>query len=136
MADTHVEGITTAVIPAEVLMTIINYYRVVFGPMTWLIKVVILTMLLSMTLQLFIREIPRFLSWTIFLIHAPFIFQGVFRIIPMVDQFILNTDTPEVLSQMARTIHAAHFSSAISAAFMIVLQIIVIIGLQRRAETG
>src|SRR6266511_5681376 len=71
MADTLVSGIGTEVIPAEIRSTIIGYYTVVFGDMTWLIKVVILLLFLTMTVQLFIREVPKVLSWTIFIIHAP-----------------------------------------------------------------
>ena len=134
MADRHVEGIATEVIPAPIITLIIDYYTVVFGPMTWLVKIVILTMLLTMTLQLFIREIPRYLSWSIFITNAPLVFQGVFRIIPMVDQLILKTNTPEVQSQMVRTVHNAHVLSAAGVALMIVLQLIVIIRLQRQAD--
>src|SRR5258705_7163826 len=134
MADSLASGVTTAVIPAPILSTIIAYYSVVFGPMTWLIKIVILLLFLSMTLQLFIREIPRYLSWTIFIIHAPLIFNGVFHIIPMVDRLILNIETPEIQSQMARTIHSAHVISAYSVVLVIVLQLIAIIRLQRQAE--
>lgn len=135
MADTHVEGITSEVIPESVLSLIRNYYTVVFGPMTWLIKIMILLMLLTMTLQLFIREIPWYFRWVIFLTNAPLVFQGVLRIIPMVDQFILNIDTPQVQSQMVRTVHNAHVLSAWGVALMIVLQLIVIIRLQRKAES-
>ena len=99
-----------------------------------LIKVFILLMLLTMTLQLFIREVPRYLSWTIFITNAPLVFNGVFKIIPMADRFILNTATPEIQSQYARTIHSAHVISAYGAVLMIVLQLIVIIRLQRQAE--
>jgi len=134
MADTLASGITTEIIPASVIATIMAFYTVVFGPMTWLIKVFILLMFLTMTLQLFIREIPLYLKWPIFLLNAPLIFNGVFRIIPLVDQFILNTDTPEVQSQMVRTVHDAHMLSAYGTALMIVLQLIVIIRLQRRSE--
>lgn len=41
--------------PRAILASIIAYYTVVFGPMTWLIKIFILLMLLSMTLQLAIQ---------------------------------------------------------------------------------
>ena len=134
MADTHVEGITSEVIPTSIISTIIAYYTVVFGPMTWLIKIVILLMLLTMTLQLFIREIPGYLRWTIFITNAPLVFNGVFHIIPLVDQLILNIDAPEVQSQMVRTVHDAHILSAWGTALMIVLQLIVIIQLQRKAD--
>ena len=106
MADTHVSGITSAVVPASVIWTIMDYYKVVFGPMTWLIKIFILVMLLSMTLQLFIREIPWYFRWLIFLTNAPLVVNGVFHIIPLVDRFILNTDAPEVQSQIVRTVTA------------------------------
>jgi len=135
MADTHVAGIPSPVIPAETISLIIGYYTVVFGPMTWLIKIIILTMLLTMTLQLFIREIPWYLRWTIFLTNAPLVFQGVFRIIPMVDQLILKTDTPEVQSQIVRTVHDAHVLSAWGVALMIALQLVVIILLQRQSNS-
>jgi hypothetical protein len=134
MADRHVEGITSPVIPADVISLIMSYYAVVFGPMTWLIKVFILTMFLTMTLQLFIREIPWYLRWVIFLTNAPLVVQGVFRIIPMVDHLLLNTDTPEVQSQIVRTVHNAHVMSAWAVALMIVLQLIVIILLQRQTQ--
>lgn len=134
MADSHVEGISSAVLPASVLSTIIAYYTVVFGPMTWMIKVVILLTFLSMTLQLAIKDIPWYIRYLIFIVHAPLIINGVFRIIPLVDQFILNTATPEVQSQMARTVHEAHIVSLYGTALTIVLQIVAIIILQRKAE--
>lgn len=134
MADTLASGITSEVIPAPILSSIIGYYTIVFGDMTWLIKVFILLLFLTMTIQLFIREIPWYLKGTIFIVHAPLIFQGVFRIIPMVDQLILNTQTPEVQSQVVRTVHNAHVISAYSAAVVILLQLIVLVRLQRRTE--
>ena len=136
MADTLASGITTEVIPASILLSISAYYTVVFGPMTWLIKIFILLMLLSMTLQLTIKAIPWYLSWIIFITNAPLVFNGVFRIIPMADRFITNTATPEIQSQYARTIHGAHVISAYGTLLMIVLQIIIIIRLQRQAETN
>ena len=135
MADTLASGITSEVIPAPVLSSISAYYAVVFGPMTWLIKVVILLMLVTMTLQLVIKAIPWYLSWTIFITNAPLVINGVFHIIPMADRFITNTATPEIQSQYARTIHSAHVISAYGTALMIVLQLIVIIRMQRQAET-
>jgi hypothetical protein len=134
MADSLTEGITSEVIPASVIAAIINYYSVIFGPMTWLVKVMILLMFLTMTLQLFIREIPAFLRWAVFLTNAPLIFHGVLRIIPMVDQLITNTDTPEVQSQMVRTVHDAHVLSLWGVALMIVLQLIIILRLQKQAQ--
>ena len=135
MADTKVSGITTEVIPASIISTIIGYYAVIFGPMTWLVKVVILVMFVTIILQLFMREIPRYLSWPIAITNIPLIFQGVFKIIPLVDHFIQNTDAPEMQSQIARTVHNAHVLSAYGTAFMILLQIIVVIHLQRRANS-
>src|SRR5437867_240636 len=70
MADTLASGVSSQVIPAPILSSIIAYYTVVFGPMTWMIKVFILLLLLTMTIQLFIREIPWYLSWTIFVTNA------------------------------------------------------------------
>ncbi len=134
MADSLVVGITTDVIPAPVLESIIAYYTVVFGPMTWLIKVFILLMLLSMTLQLTIKEIPWYFRYLIFVTNAPLVFMGVFYIIPLADRFIQNIATPEIQSQSARTIHSAHVTSLYGTALMIVLQLIVIINLQRQAE--
>ncbi len=131
MADSLTSGSTSAVISDEIRSTIIAYYTVVFGEMTWMIKVMILLLLATMTIQLFIREVPRVLSGTIFLVHAPLIFPGVFRIIPMVDQLILNTQSPEVQSQVVRTVHNAHVISAYSAALVIVLQIIILIRLHK-----
>ncbi len=133
MADSHVEGITSAVIPAPVLSTIIAYYTVVFGPMTWLIKIVILVMFLSMTLQLAIKEIPWYIRYVIFLTHAPLTINGVFHIIPLVDRFISQPATPEMQSQFARTIHDAHVLSLYGAVLMVVLQVIAIIIMQRKA---
>ena len=135
MADTLASGVTSEVIPASILSSISAYYTVVFGPMTWLIKFFILLMLLSMTLQLFIKEIPWYLRWIIFITNAPLVINGVFHIIPMADRFITNTATPEIQSQYARTIHSAHVISAYGTALMIVLQLIVIIRMQRQAET-
>lgn len=134
MADTLASGITAEVIPAPILSSIIAYYTVVFGPMTWLIKIFILLLLLTMTLQLTIKDIPWYLSWSIFITNAPLVFNGVFHIIPMVDRFITNTATPEIQSQFARTVHNAHVISAYGTVLMIVLQLIVMIRLQRQAE--
>ena len=91
-------------------------------------------MLLSMTVQLFITEIPWYTRWLIFITNAPLVVNGVFRIIPLADRFITNTATPELQSQFARTIHSAHVISAYGTVLMIVLQIFVIIRLQRQAE--
>lgn len=134
MADTLASGITSEVIPAPILSSISAYYTVVFGPMTWLIKIFILLMLLTMTLQLTIKSIPAYLRWIIFITNAPLVFNGVFHIIPMADRFITNTATPEIQSQYARTIHGAHVISAYAVALMIVLQVIIIIQQQRQAE--
>ncbi|MGC1376566.1 MAG: hypothetical protein WA821_10090, partial [Anaerolineales bacterium] len=134
MADSLVAGVTSDIIPASILSTIIAYYTVVFGPMTWLIKVVILLMFLSMTLQLAIKEIPWYIRSLVFITNAPLIFYGVFYIIPLADRFILNIATPEVQSQSARAIHSAHVVSLYGTALMIVLQLITIIYLQRKAE--
>jgi hypothetical protein len=134
MADTLASGITSGVIPAPVLSSIIAYYTVVFGSMTWLIKVFILLMLLSMTIQLTIKEIPWYIRYTIFITNAPLVFNGVFHIIPLADQFILNTATPEMQSQFARTIHNAHVLSAYGTVLMIVLQVIAMANLQKQAE--
>jgi hypothetical protein len=134
MADTLASGVTSDVIPAPILSSIIGYYTIVFGPMTWLIKVFILLMFLSMTVQLFIKEIPWYIRWTVFLTNAPLVINGVFHIIPLADRFIKNTATPELQSQYARTIHNAHVISAYGTVLMIVLQLFVIIYLQRQAE--
>ena len=133
MADSLASGIALDTIPAPILSSIIAYYTVVFGPMTWLIKMVILTMLLSMTLQLTIKEIPWLLRYLIFITNAPFVFYGVFYIIPLADRLITTTATPEIQSQFVRTIHSAHVASAYAAALMIVLQLFIIIRLQRQA---
>ena len=135
MADTKVSGIPTDVIPASIISTIIGYYTVIFGPMTWLVKIFILLMLLTMTLQLFIPEIPWYLRWIIFLTNAPLVFNGVFHIIPLVDHLILNTDTPEVQSQIVRTVHDAHVLSAWGVLLMIILQLVIIFQLQRKADS-
>ena len=135
MADSRIEGVSSSpMMVGSVISTIMAYYTVVFGPMTWLIKVFILLMFVTMTLQLFIREIPWYLKGVIFLIKAPLILNGVFYIIPLVDKFISNTNTPEVQLQMVWTIHDAHVFSAIGTAVAIILQLIVLILLQRRAE--
>ena len=121
--------------PASILSSIIAYYTVVFGPMTWMIKIFILLMLLSMTLQLAIKDSPWVIRYLIFITNALLVFNGIFHIIPLADQFILNTATPEVQSQFARTIHQTHVISAYAVALMIVLQVIVAISLQRQAST-
>ena len=38
MADTLASGVTADVIPTPILSSIIGYYTIVFGPLTWLIK--------------------------------------------------------------------------------------------------
>jgi len=134
MADTLASGVTSDVIPAPILASIIGYYTIVFGPLTWLIKIFILLMFLTMTLQLFVTEIPWYIRWTVFLTNAPLVVNGVFHIIPLADRFIKNTATPELQSQFARTIHNAHVISAYGTVLMIVLQLFVIIYLQRLAE--
>ena len=134
MADTLASGVTTEVIPTPILLSISAYYTVVFGSMTWLIKIFILLMLSTMTLQLTIKSIPWYLRWIIFITNAPLVFNGVFRIIPMADKFITNTATPEIQSQYARTIHGAHVISAYATLLMIVLQVIILIQQQRQAE--
>jgi hypothetical protein len=135
MADSLVSGITSEIVPPDVISTIMAYYTVVFGPMTWLVKLFILLMFVTTALQLFIREVPWFLKWPIFVINVPLIFQGVFRIIPMVGRFILNADTAETQSQMARTAHDAHVLSAYGTAALIVLQLIVVVLLMTSKDT-
>ena len=135
MADNQSAGITAEVIPAPVIASIMAYYSVVFGPMTWLIKVFILLMFATILLQLFIREIPRALSWAVALTNIPLIINGVFHIIPLVDHFILNTETPEVQSQIIRTVQISHVVSAYGTAFMILIQLIIIYRLMQRTET-
>jgi hypothetical protein len=131
MADTLASGITSAVIPPEILSQIITFYTVIFGPMTWLVKIFILLMLSSMTLQLTIKTIPWYIRWLIFITNAPPVFLAVFYIIPLTDKFILNTATPEIQSQYARTIHSAHILSVSCVALMVVLQLIMVIRQQK-----
>ena len=131
MADSRVAGITATVIPADVLEPIITFYRVIFGPMTWLVKIFILLMLLSMTLQLTIKAIPWYIRYFIFITNAPPVFMAVFHIIPLTDRFITNTASPEMQSQFARTIHTAHIISVSCVAMMVVLQLLTVIRLQR-----
>ncbi len=134
MADRLTEGITSEVIPASVLDSIRAYYTIVFGPMTWLIKIMILALFLTMTLQLFIKAIPWYLSWVIFIIHAPLVLNGVFYIIPMVDKFITNTASPAIQSGYVRTTHDAHVISLCSIIVVIILQIMILLRLQRQVE--
>lgn len=133
MADTLADGVTTEILPTPVLNQMIAYYTVVFGPMTWLVKIFILVMLISMTLQLTIKEIPRWSRWLIFITNAPPVFMAVGYIIPLTDHFIENTETPEVLSQLARTIHTAHLISISAVTLMVILQLINVIRLQKEA---
>lgn len=135
MADNQSAGITADVIPAPVIASIMAYYSVIFGPMTWLIKVFILLMFVTILLQLFIRDIPRVLSWAVALTNIPLIINGVFHIIPLVDHFLLNTDTPEVQSQIVRTVQISHVVSAYGTAFMILMQLIIIYRLMQQSET-
>lgn len=135
MADNQSAGITAEVIPAPVIASIMAYYSVIFGPMTWLIKVFILLMFVTILLQLFIRDIPRVLSWAVALTNIPLIINGVFHIIPLVDHFLLNTDTPEVQSQIVRTVQISHVVSAYGTAFMILMQLIIIYRLTQQSET-
>lgn len=134
MADSLVAGITTETIPAPVLSTIIAYYTVIFGPMTWMIKLFILLFFACLTLQLLIKEIPWYVRWLAFLTNVPLILNGVFFIIPSVDRLILNTETAKVESQVVRAVHNAHLISLFAAGLVIVLQIIMIIRMQRQPE--
>ena len=134
MADNQAAGITAEVIPASIIATIMAYYTVVFGPMTWLIKVVILLMFTTIILQLFIKEIPRILSWAVALTNIPLIINGVFHIIPLVDKFISEPYTPEVQSQIVRTVQISHVVSAYGTAFMILVQLVIIFRFMRQAE--
>lgn len=134
MADSRAAGITTEVIPADVLEPIITFYQVIFGPMTWLVKIFILVMLLSMTLQLAIKAIPWYIRYFIFITNAPPVFMAVFYIIPLTDRFITKTASPEMQSQFARTIHTAHLISVSCVAMMLVLQLITVIRLQKAVK--
>ncbi len=133
MGDVLADGIT-GIIPPAILSDIVTFYRVMFGQLTWLIKVFFLLSLTSMTLQLFIREIPWYLRLTVFITNAPTIFMAVFIVIPMVDRLILNTGTPETQSQLVRSIHTGHLISLSCVCLMIVLQSIIVIYLRRKAE--
>jgi len=134
MADTRASGITAEVIPADILDSIRTFYRVIFGPMTWFVKIVFALGLLSMTLQLFIKAIPWYIRVPVFITNAPPIFMAALYIIPMTDKFILNIATPEIQSQYARTIHNAHIIAASCVALMIVLQLITVIRLRRQTD--
>ena len=52
----------------------------------------------------------------------------------MLDELILKAQTPAVQSQVVQTVHSAHVISAYSAALVILLEILIIIRLQRQAE--
>src|SRR5215813_2969564 len=134
MADTRASGITSDVIPADILDSIRTFYLVIFGPMTWFIKIVFALGLLSMTLQLFIKTIPLFIRVLVFITNAPPIFMAALYIIPMVDKFILNTATPEIQSQYARTVLNAHILATSCVALMIILQLITVIRLHRQGK--
>ena len=134
MADTLPSGITSDVIPAPILSSIITFYTVIFGPMTWFVKIVFTRGLLSMILQLTITAIPWYIRWIVFLTNAPPIFMAMLYIIPLVDRLIANTDTPEIQSQMVHTVYNAHLLAASCVALMIVLQLIIIIKFHRQAE--
>ena len=134
MADTRASGITTDVIPADILDSIRTFYQVIFGPMTWLVKIVFGLGLLTMTLQLTITAIPWYVRFPVFITNAPPIFMAAFYIIPMTDRFITNTASLEVQSQYVRTIHTAHIIAASCVALMIVLQLITVIRLRRQAD--
>ena len=134
MADTLASGTTSDVLPAPILAAIITFYTVIFGPMTWFVKIVFALGLLSMLLQLTITDIPWYIRWTVFLTNAPPIFMAALYIIPLVDRLISNTGTPEVQSQMVHTVYNAHMIAAACVAVMIVLQITTIIRLQKQAE--
>lgn len=133
MADTLASGTPTGVIPDEIRSTIIAYHTVALADMTWRIKIVILLLLVIMAIQHSLHDVPKLLSGTILVSHAPSIFQGVFRIIPMVDGLILNKQSPQVQSEIPRTVHNAHVISAYIAAMMIMLEIAVIILLQSKS---
>jgi hypothetical protein len=134
MADTRGAGYTADTIPAPILASIMTFYQVIFGPMTWLVKIVILLMLLSMTLQLTITAIPWYIRFVIFITNAPPVVMAVSYIIPLTDKFILNADTLEIQSRYANTILDAHILSASCVALMVVLQLITVIRLQRQAS--
>ena len=131
MADTLARGTTS--VPAPILSSIITFYTVIFGPMTWFVKIVFALGLLSMILQLTITDIPWYIRWIVFLTNAPPIFMAALYIIPLVDRLIADTNTPEVQSQMVHTVYNAHMIAATCVALMIVLQIIIIVRLQRLA---
>jgi len=134
MADTRASGITADAIPADILVSIRTFYTVIFGPMTWFVKIVFALGLLSMTLQLTITAIPWYIRWTVFLTNAPPIFMAALYVIPLVDRLITNTDTLEVQSQMALTVYNGHLLAATCVALMIVLQLIIVIKFQRQAD--
>jgi hypothetical protein len=134
MADTLAVKSTTEVLPAATLAAIINFYTVIFGPMTWFVKIVFALGLLTMTLQLTIKAIPWYIRWIVFITNAPPIFMAALYIIPLVDHLITNADTPEVQSQMVHTVYNAHILAASCVLLMIVLQIFINIHLRRLAE--
>ena len=136
MADTLASGTASATLPASILTSIIIFYTVIFGPMTWFVKIVFALGLLSMILQLTIKAIPWYIRWVVFLTNAPPIFMAALYIIPLVDRLIANTDTPEVQSQMARTVYNAHVFAATCVALMIVLQLITVIRLRKQTQTA
>src|SRR5258708_37075778 len=88
MADTRAAGITTDVVPAPILSSIMTFYQVIFGPMTWLVKIFILVMLLSMTLQLTVTAIPWYIRYLIFVTNSPPVFMAVLYLFPLTDRFV------------------------------------------------
>ena len=133
MADIHAEGIA-GVIPQDTLTPIVSYYQVMFGSLIWLPKIFIFTALISMTLQLAITEIPWYLRFPIFLTNASSIFMAIFVTIPTANRFVANNSTPEIQSQIARDIYQGHIIAISCVAFMVVMQLITVIYLQRKAE--
>lgn len=131
MADSRGADASSSILSEEVLAPIRTFYMVIFGPMTWLVKIVFGLGLLCMSLQLTIQVIPWYVRWAVFITNAPPILMAALYIIPMVNRLISNTASLEVQSEYVRTIHNAHILAASCVAFMIVTQTIVLIRLQR-----
>jgi hypothetical protein len=136
MADVSITGVTTAIIPEANLAPVAAYYRLMFGPMSWLVKAVMLTSIACALLQLTIQALPRSARIAAVLLNAAPVVLALNQVVPNALRLAARTDSLEVQSQLARSIYAGHVASILCIGALCLLELYVLVRLQSRARAG
>jgi hypothetical protein len=133
MADISIAGISSEIIPEANLSAIAGYYNLMFGPMAWLVEVVMLIAIASGLVQLANRAIPWVLRIAVVVLNVAPVVLALQQIVPNAMQLGARTDTLEVQSQLARSIYSGHIASILCIGGLCLLELYVLIRLQGRS---